>query len=81
MSRPQAAERNIEIVIGQGVRTIEGCRADALQLRQVLLNLISNAIKYNEDGGTVTIDSNAHRPGIVRIAVIDTGPGIPDLSL
>ena len=49
-----------------------------MQLRQVLLNLISNAIKYNEEGGTVTIDGTRHTPGFVRVAVIDTGQGIPE---
>ena len=52
--------------------------ADRQRLRQVLLNLLSNAVKYNRDGGSVTVacmQSGAHR---LRIAVTDTGYGIPD---
>jgi signal transduction histidine kinase len=49
--------------------------ADADRIRQVLLNLIANALQYTEEGGKVTVD--AVRDGdSVRIAVADTGPGI-----
>jgi PAS domain S-box-containing protein len=78
MSKPQADERNIKIDIGRDEKSIDACRADTLQLRQVLLNLISNAIKYNEDRGTVTIEVSRHAPEIVRISVADTGAGIPE---
>ncbi|WP_162232421.1 CHASE domain-containing sensor histidine kinase, partial [Methylogaea oryzae] len=52
-------------------------RADRMRLKQVLLNLVSNAIKYNHSGGSVTV---ACRPGagrMLRLSVTDTGPGIP----
>jgi PAS domain S-box-containing protein len=78
MSKPQADERNIKIDIGRDEKSIDACRADTLQLRQVLLNLISNAIKYNEDRGTVTMKVSRHAPEIVRISVADTGAGIPE---
>ncbi|MFY7960647.1 MAG: ATP-binding protein [Elsteraceae bacterium] len=51
--------------------------ADPARLRQVLQNLISNAIKYNRPGGSVTIDVARQRPGRVRVYVSDTGTGIP----
>jgi signal transduction histidine kinase len=49
--------------------------ADAGKLRQMLLNLVSNAIKFTPENGTVTVA--AHRdPDAVEIAVADTGIGI-----
>jgi len=55
--------------------------ADRQRLRQILVNLISNAIKYNRDGGTVTITCQAASPGQASLAVTDSGPGIPDADL
>ncbi len=55
-------------------------RADRMRLKQALLNLISNAIKYNRDGGSVHIEvQEADQPEKhgLRIRVTDTGPGIP----
>lgn len=54
--------------------------ADQIRLKQVLLNLISNAIKYNSDGGKITISTKAV-DGIVRICISDTGPGIANERL
>lgn len=54
--------------------------ADERRLKQVLLNLISNAINYSPGGGRVTI-SAAAEGGFVRIAVQDRGMGIPKEDL
>jgi PAS domain S-box-containing protein len=52
---------------------------DQQRLKQVLLNLLTNAIKYNRPNGTVTISCERVR-GKVRLSISDTGPGIsPDL--
>ncbi len=48
---------------------------DADRLRQLLLNLVENAIKYTPPGGEVTL-SLAREPGWVRVTVADTGIGI-----
>ncbi|HKN63794.1 MAG TPA: ATP-binding protein, partial [Gaiellaceae bacterium] len=50
--------------------------ADADKLRQVLVNLLDNAIKYSPDGGDVTVELNGGH-GRVRLAVRDRGLGIP----
>ena len=50
--------------------------ADQQRLKQVLLNLVSNAIKYNCDAGTVTISAEQTDGNRLRIKVRDTGPGI-----
>jgi signal transduction histidine kinase/ActR/RegA family two-component response regulator len=49
--------------------------ADPDRLRQVLINLTSNAVKFTPDGGMVTIEASAVS-GRVRVAVTDTGIGI-----
>lgn len=51
-------------------------RADPTRLHQVLLNLISNAIKYNRVGGSVRVEAAA-ASGRLRVTVADTGAGIP----
>ena len=51
-------------------------KADKVRLRQVFANLLDNALKYTEPGGTVTI-RGASLPGGARIGVQDSGAGIP----
>ncbi|MGH2465059.1 MAG: hybrid sensor histidine kinase/response regulator, partial [Candidatus Limnocylindrales bacterium] len=50
--------------------------ADHQRLRQVLVNFISNAIKYTPPGSTATIHAAGAGEGWIRIAVTDDGPGI-----
>ncbi len=51
--------------------------ADPQRLAQVLLNLGSNAVKYNHRGGSVTFSARAIEPDRLRVEVTDTGVGIP----
>jgi CheY-like chemotaxis protein/nitrogen-specific signal transduction histidine kinase len=55
--------------------------SDPLRLTQVLLNLVSNAIKYNKEGGSVTLDYQQTSERTIRITVTDTGQGIPQKDL
>jgi PAS domain S-box-containing protein len=50
--------------------------ADRDKLRQVLANLLDNAVKFSPDGGTVTVAAR-RKGGTVEIRVVDRGPGIP----
>lgn len=54
-----------------------GVVADRTRLRQVLINLVSNAIKYNREGGDVLLEVR-QTPDGVALAVHDTGVGIPE---
>ena len=54
--------------------------ADATRLRQVVLNLVCNAIKYNRPEGTVRVVAESATDG-VRVQVIDTGVGIAEAQL
>ncbi|WP_340818677.1 PAS domain S-box protein [Methanolobus sp. WCC4] len=49
--------------------------ADRAKLKQILYNLVGNAIKFTEDGGLVTIDTRSSGE-FIEISVIDTGIGI-----
>jgi len=51
-------------------------RADPRKLRQILLNLISNAIKFTPAGGSVTVSSEREPGGDLLLRVTDTGIGI-----
>lgn len=50
--------------------------ADRVRLRQVLINLLTNAVKYNREGGSVTIECRPTAEGYNQIVVSDTGIGI-----
>ncbi len=50
--------------------------ADNQRLKQVLMNLVSNAVKYNRPDGTVSVSCEPTSTGRLRVAVADTGPGI-----
>jgi PAS domain S-box-containing protein len=52
--------------------------ADKMRLKQVVLNLMSNAIKYNREGGRMTVGCEDAGNGNLRISVTDTGPGISE---
>jgi len=74
-ARPSAAQKSITLVsdIDPAARMV---RVDPTAIRQVLANLIENAIRYTSSG-TVTVRTSAAEGGGFTIAVSDTGIGIP----
>jgi len=72
---PQAAKEQIQVYTEAGAAWRLHITIDRQRFKQVLLNLISNAVKYNKKGGSVRISANA-RDGWLRLSVADTGPGI-----
>jgi len=73
---PQAAKRGIIITTEMGANLHDGqVIGDADRIKQVMLNLVSNAIKYNQENGRVTLSTNQDGAWI-RICVTDTGLGI-----
>ena len=76
MVDPLAERRNVMMRFPQRCDLV--VQADRMRLKQVLLNLVSNAIKYNREGGKVNV--RCERVGqAVRVSVHDTGHGLmPD---
>lgn len=56
-------------------------RADRFRLKQALLNLLSNAVKYNCEAGSIRLSTYPVDGARLRIAVADTGPGIPAMRI
>ncbi len=78
--QPQADERGLifETVVSAQPVHVTG---DRERLRQVLVNLMSNAIKYNRPNGLITIHVAPLDQEHVRVSVTDTGRGIPEKDL
>ncbi len=75
VQRQQATERgiNIEVDLPAELPPMVG---DAGRIKQVLLNLISNAIKYNRPNGTIAVSAE-HKDETIQVCVRDSGRGIP----
>jgi len=77
MQTAGAQARGNRLVARAEGRLPEAVEGDALRIRQVLLNLVGNAIKFTRDG-TITLEAEYHREqGLLEYRVIDTGIGIP----
>jgi two-component system, OmpR family, phosphate regulon sensor histidine kinase PhoR len=72
---PQAAERGIAISL-QTSTPLPRVAGDANRLKQVLINLLDNAIKYSRPGDCVGVSLQCDQSQLV-CAICDTGPGIP----
>jgi len=81
LSQPMIKEKNIEFNFRISRIEKEYLHADQLRLNQVYINILSNAIKYTEPGGRVSVDlreEESQKPGCVRLTYIvsDTGIGM-----
>jgi len=78
---PKAAEKGLAIALAVGPGVPAHVRGDPARLRQILLNLVGNAVKFTQVGGvTVTaakVGEEADGRARVRLSVIDSGIGIP----
>lgn len=72
-----ADSRNVKIAFSPDAPARFDILADQMRLTQVIVNLVSNAIKYNVDAGSVEIELSQLASGIGRVSVSDSGRGIP----
>jgi signal transduction histidine kinase len=73
-----AASQKLVVEIEPGLGEIN---VDAGRLRHVFINLLSNASKYSEAGGTITLSAASAPQGFMRFAVLNHGPVIPTAAL
>jgi PAS domain S-box-containing protein len=76
LMRPLADQHQV-LLVSPPVACQVHVLGDRQRLKQILLNLLSNAVKYNRQGGTVQLECGPGVDGRLRVAVADTGPGIP----
>ncbi len=74
--RPAAEAKSLALRLDHDRSASLRVVADPLRLRQVMLNLLGNAVKFTATGG-VAVRIGMADPGRVRLLVIDSGPGIP----
>ena len=81
ISQPMIKEKNIDFSFHINQMEKEYLYTDQLRLNQIYINILSNALKYTEPGGRVTVDLREEKsasPGCVRLSytVADTGIGM-----
>jgi signal transduction histidine kinase/DNA-binding response OmpR family regulator len=74
---PMAEDQGIHVKVDALPPLVPMVAADRTRFAQILMNFGSNAIKYNRPEGSVTITVSIPRPDRMRVAVKDTGMGIP----
>ena len=77
LTQPLIAERGLALELDAHEGLHVGVLADFTRLQQVLINLVSNAVKYNRPGGTIRLRFERAGDERLRFLVEDTGPGIP----
>ena len=75
--------RNIEFIVERATPPMKYVYADELRIREVLINILSNAIKFTKDGGTIRFEVNSQPVGDgkhvqVRYRISDTGIGMSE---
>jgi signal transduction histidine kinase len=76
--RPQASERGLK-VSSQVPADLPPMKSDRDKVKQVMLNLLTNAVKYNKPNGSIHVQVEAGADQ-VHIKVVDTGKGVPPES-
>jgi PAS domain S-box-containing protein len=76
---PLVRQKELQLIVEQCDTTL-AVKADQAKLSQVLLNLLSNAMKFTEAGGKITISARS-QDAAVEIMIADTGIGIPAVHL
>ena len=75
MMEPEAQQRGVTMTFPR-FDSAAFVSADRTRLKQIVINLISNAIKYNKQQGTVVVECVTSNPERTRISVSDTGAGL-----
>jgi two-component system, cell cycle sensor histidine kinase PleC len=71
--KAQAKRQTIEVAVEPSVRL----NADERAFKQILVNLVSNAVKFTPEGGRIGVELRTDANGASRLTIEDSGPGIP----
>ena len=74
--RPLAETKGLHLLMNNPLSTDLVLKVDPKRAKQILLNFLSNAVKYNRPGGRIDVAASQSGNGSVRIAVTDTGQGL-----
>ena len=80
MVEPAASQAGVTLALSLSPQA-DRAQADPLRLRQVLINLLGNAIKYNRRGGRVTLRTRPGAAGELTVEVEDTGIGLSESQI
>jgi signal transduction histidine kinase/CheY-like chemotaxis protein/HPt (histidine-containing phosphotransfer) domain-containing protein len=75
---PQAEKKKINFKLETNIEKDAKYQSDAYRIRQILNNLISNAIKYTQENGEVSLSASVEDNNELWISVKDNGPGIAE---
>jgi PAS domain S-box-containing protein len=75
--RPKAVSKGIALIRDTPADLPPSLRSDATRLRQILVNLLGNALKFTPSGRVTLSVTSVNRGASLRFSVTDTGPGIP----
>lgn len=80
--RARAEEKALSLTVRTEFEASPWVRADGMRIKQLLNNLVGNALKFTQSGGViVTLSSHATRDGVrVELTVDDSGPGVPETA-
>jgi signal transduction histidine kinase/HPt (histidine-containing phosphotransfer) domain-containing protein len=80
LMKPAASEKSLKLELEKPDALPVAGTGDPLRIRQVVTNLVSNAVRYTSTG-SITIDCAGSSKDLLVVSVSDTGPGIPEEKL
>jgi PAS domain S-box-containing protein len=79
LMRTKADDAQLEVITKINAKTVPHIIAEELAFKQMLLNILSNAIKFTPENGQIIIEAERdNRSGDLRLSITDTGVGIED---
>ena len=79
--RDRAKEKSVQIINKLERESDIKVTVDSLRLRQIMVNLLTNAVKYNREQGIINIKCEHVNDHLVRVLIADTGVGIADKDI
>ena len=80
LMEPKAKQRDVDLLFSTS-DTGNVVQLDRTRIKQVLINFLSNAVKYNKPGGTVTFEFDRRSSSLIRLNIRDTGFGMTEEQL